>query len=63
MKLSPWRKSSRSGNANDACVELRTQGSTIGVRDSKNPQDGHITISKATLAALTARVKRGELDL
>ncbi|WJK42859.1 DUF397 domain-containing protein [Solwaraspora sp. WMMA2056] len=33
-----WRKSSRSGDNGGSCVEVTTlAGSTIGVRDSKDP--------------------------
>ncbi|MFF4241073.1 DUF397 domain-containing protein [Actinomadura geliboluensis] len=43
-----WRKSSFSGSANDdVCVELGrlASGAGIGVRDSKDPDRGHLTLS------------------
>lgn len=37
-----WRKSSRSGGANDdSCVEIATGTEAVAVRDSKNP-DGPV---------------------
>jgi hypothetical protein len=36
-----WRKSSRSGAGND-CVELVVARSGAAVRDSKNPEGGHL---------------------
>ncbi len=39
-----WRKSSRSGNQGQ-CVEVATADSTWYVRDSKNPDAGHLTVS------------------
>ncbi len=56
-----WRKSSFSGSANDdVCVELGRLGSGagIGVRDSKDPDRGHLTLSGAQFAGLIEQVKR-----
>jgi hypothetical protein len=56
-----WRKSSYSGSANDdVCVELGrlAPGAGIGVRDSKDPDGGHLTLSVAELAGLIEQVKR-----
>ncbi|MFD5466034.1 DUF397 domain-containing protein [Kitasatospora sp. NPDC127059] len=55
-----WQKSSYSG-ANDTCVEVRTVGQLIELRES---DEGH-TILRTTpdaLAALLHGVKAGEFD-
>jgi hypothetical protein len=54
-----WRKSSHSGGANDEqCVELGRLSPGIGVRDSKDPDGGHLTLTVGEFAALLARIKR-----
>ncbi|RAY15981.1 DUF397 domain-containing protein [Actinomadura craniellae] len=56
-----WRKSSRS-NTSGECVEVARLSTTIGLRDSKNPGIGHLSISPECFADLLARVKHGELS-
>ena len=56
-----WRKSSYSGSANDdVCVELGrlAPGAGVGVRDSKDPDGGHLTLSAVQFAGLIEQVKR-----
>ncbi|WUH98555.1 DUF397 domain-containing protein [Spirillospora sp. NBC_00431] len=56
-----WRKSTHSGGANDEhCVELGrlAPGAGIGVRDSKDPDAGHLTLTTAQLAALVGQIKK-----
>ncbi|MFD0856868.1 DUF397 domain-containing protein [Actinomadura adrarensis] len=54
-----WRKSSYSGGANDEhCVELGRLEQGIGVRDSKNPEGGHLTLTSGDFGALLAWIKR-----
>ncbi|SFP25491.1 DUF397 domain-containing protein [Actinomadura madurae] len=56
-----WRKSTHSGGADDEhCVELGrlAPGVGIGVRDSKDPDGGHLTLSVAQFAGLIEQVKR-----
>lgn len=56
-----WRKSSYSINAGQ-CIEL-ADGAGIGLlRDSKHPTGGHLTFSRAELAAFIAAARQGELD-
>ncbi|MWA04561.1 DUF397 domain-containing protein [Actinomadura sp. LD22] len=63
MTVPLWRKSSHSGPEQGDCVEVADVASGVGVRDSKNPQLGHLTLTPATFADLIARAKRNELDL
>ncbi|TDD70570.1 DUF397 domain-containing protein [Actinomadura darangshiensis] len=56
-----WRRSSHSGAANDEqCVELGrlAPGAGIGVRDSKDPDGGHLTLSLVRFAGLIEQVKQ-----
>ncbi|MGI5325413.1 DUF397 domain-containing protein [Actinomadura nitritigenes] len=56
-----WRKSSFSGGADDQhCVELGrlTPEVGIGVRDSKDPDGGHLALTVGEFAALLTRIKR-----
>ncbi|TMQ80703.1 DUF397 domain-containing protein [Actinomadura soli] len=60
-----WRKSSRSGGSaggGDGCVELAALTGTIGVRDSKAPQAGHLTLSAEDFAQLVGAVKADKLN-
>ncbi|MEV0660845.1 DUF397 domain-containing protein [Actinomadura luteofluorescens] len=57
-----WRKSSYSGGVNDEhCVELGrlAPGAGIGVRDSKTPDAGHLTLSPTQFARLIEQIKQG----
>jgi hypothetical protein len=56
-----WRRSSFSVNTGQ-CVELAQVGGSILLRDSKHPEHGHLTFSRAELAALVTAAKAGELD-
>lgn len=62
MSRAVWRKSKRSNNGGN-CVEVADLQSGIGVRDSKAPDAGRLTLSRDGWAALTARAKNGDLDL
>ncbi|XRQ12167.1 DUF397 domain-containing protein [Actinomadura welshii] len=58
-----WRKSTHSGGVDDkACVELGRLAprAGIGVRDSKDPDAGHITLSAEEFAGLVKRIKQHE---
>ncbi|XVQ10300.1 DUF397 domain-containing protein [Spirillospora sp. CA-255316] len=59
-----WHKSSHSGvQAQSDCVELTVLPEGVGMRDSKAPQDGHLTIEPQSFARLVTRIKAGQLDL
>ncbi len=55
-----WRKSSRSGPNGGNCVEMAAIGEIVAVRDSKNPDDGHLTFSGTAWSAFLSRL--GEAD-
>ncbi|MFV2174271.1 DUF397 domain-containing protein [Actinomadura sp. LOL_016] len=60
MSKPVWRKSSRSGTGGaggQECVELATLGNAIGVRDSKNPNGGNLTMSIEAFGELVTRIK------
>ena len=56
-----WRKSSRSGAGND-CVELVVASLGAAVRDSKNPEAGHVAFDVPSWDAFMGAVKGGHLD-
>ncbi|MFI6521297.1 DUF397 domain-containing protein [Spirillospora sp. NPDC050679] len=58
-----WRKSSYSDAHGNECVEIAGLASGIGVRDSKDPGRGHITLSRAGLAAVLSAIKAAKYDL
>ncbi|MEV5572980.1 DUF397 domain-containing protein [Spirillospora sp. NPDC052269] len=51
-----WRKSSRSGTEQGECVELASLAHGIGLRDSKAPEAGYLSLSRSGLAELLGRV-------
>lgn len=50
----PWRKSSFSGGGNSDCVEVALGQVTVGVRDSKSPFGGVLTIPVGAWRGLVA---------
>ncbi|MFH8383640.1 DUF397 domain-containing protein [Kitasatospora sp. NPDC018058] len=60
MDSSVWQKSSYSG-ANNACVEVRTAGDAVELRES---DEGHLILrtTPTALAALLHGIKAGEFD-
>ncbi|WP_067477905.1 DUF397 domain-containing protein [Actinomadura hibisca] len=52
-----WRKARRSNDQGGDCVELGDLGTAIGVRDSKNPDGGHLVVERTVLKALMGRIK------
>jgi hypothetical protein len=59
-----WRKSgySQTDGATD-CVEVADLVCVIGVRDSKNPEGGRLSVSRAEFGGLLRRIKGDELDI
>lgn len=53
-----WRKSSRSTQGTSGeCVEVARLSQSIGVRDSKRPDDVHLSLTAEQFAALVQRIK------
>lgn len=46
-----WRKSSYSGSSGGECVEVADLDPRIGVRDSKSPGSGRLTLSRTAWTA------------
>jgi hypothetical protein len=57
-----WRKSSYSDAGNN-CVEVARVAGGCAVRDSKNPDGGHMIFSADAWAAFVTEVKRGRYDM
>lgn len=53
-----WRKSSYSINGTGQCVELARLEVGIGLRDSKNPDQGHLTLTREALRGLLEAARR-----
>jgi uncharacterized protein DUF397 len=58
-----WRKSSHSGAQQGDCVELAALPGVIGIRDSKNPEAGHLEVTGAAFGSLLNEIKAGRLAL
>ncbi|MFD0689047.1 DUF397 domain-containing protein [Actinomadura fibrosa] len=50
-----WRKSSHSGAHEGECVEVADLNGRVGIRDSKNPAAGQLTLTRQHFTALLAR--------
>lgn len=61
MSGARWRKSSFSGAGND-CVELAVEHVGAAIRDSKNPEAGHIALVTTSWKAFLGAVKEDGLD-
>lgn len=53
-----WRKTRHSDGQGGACVEVASVPGGTGVRDSKNPGAGHLTISQDAFHTLLTNLKR-----
>ena len=53
-----WRKSSYSGSGNN-CVEVAEVAGSRAVRDSKNPDGGHLILGAHVWEAFITDIKRG----
>jgi Domain of unknown function (DUF397) len=56
-----WRKSSHSGSGNN-CVEFASMATAVAVRDSKNPDGGHLVFGAHAWEAFITGIKRGEYE-
>ncbi|MEV5824080.1 DUF397 domain-containing protein [Spirillospora sp. NPDC052242] len=58
MTYPDWRKASRSVDGTSAqCVEIAALPDGIGVRDSKDPEAGHLILTPAAFRKLVERCK------
>ena len=59
-----WRKSSRSDNGGNSCVEVATNlPGVVGVRDTKDRSGPVLAFGPDAWVAFLAGVKAGEFDL
>ncbi|MBC6459174.1 DUF397 domain-containing protein [Actinomadura sp. HBU206391] len=61
-----WRKAGRSGGGgagSQECVEAARLDDGVGLRDSKDPDTGHLTVSPGAFGDLLGRIRAGDLDL
>lgn len=56
-----WRKSSFSGNVNQSCVEAAPLLTRVGVRDTKNRENGHLLVPARQWRVFIGSVKLGSL--
>lgn len=57
-----WRKSSYSTEQEfGTCVEVAELGEQLGVRDSKNPGQPHLTFSRESWSAFVGAIKSSSL--
>ncbi|MFC5179781.1 DUF397 domain-containing protein [Actinomadura harenae] len=59
--MNDWRKSSHStGGGSDGtdCVELANLGTTIGIRDSKAPMHGNLSVPHASFVQLAEHIRQ-----
>ncbi|TDD79817.1 DUF397 domain-containing protein [Actinomadura rubrisoli] len=47
-----WRKSTHSGANEGECVEIADLNGHIGIRDSKTPHSGHLTLTRRNFTTL-----------
>ncbi|HEX2316765.1 MAG TPA: DUF397 domain-containing protein [Thermomonospora sp.] len=58
-----WRKSSHSGTPNDpTCVEVAALSTGLGIRDSKDPHGGRLTVRPSAFGSLVHQIKTGSLN-
>jgi hypothetical protein len=57
MRDTGWFKSTRSGGGTDNCVQVRITDTATGVRDSKNPTGGQLTLGNPTFRTFLTSLK------
>jgi hypothetical protein len=58
MELMNWKRSSYSSSNGQNCVEVaHSPADSIAVRDSKNPDDGHLVVSHGAWRNFTSQIK------
>lgn len=61
MAYSDWHKSTRSGNQAN-CVAVRTDGVTVQVKDTKDPDGAVLTFGAGSWCSFIFAIKAGALD-
>ncbi|MFB4312141.1 DUF397 domain-containing protein [Actinomadura sp. GTD37] len=57
-----WRKSSRSNASGEECVEVAALAAGRGIRDSKAPDAGYLTLTAYGFTQLLTHIKQDELN-
>jgi hypothetical protein len=55
LHFTEWRKSSFSGPPQNDCVEVALAPTVVGLRDSKNPDAGHLVFDRSAWQAFLTR--------
>nr|WP_246199334.1 DUF397 domain-containing protein [Actinomadura syzygii] len=63
ISAAEWKKSSRSTDTGDACVEVAGLAAAVAVRDSKDPDGPKLVFGPAVWQAFATEAKSGALDL
>ncbi|SEG70060.1 protein of unknown function [Thermomonospora echinospora] len=58
-----WRKSRRSDNGGQNCVEIASAEQAVVVRDSKDPEGGILAFRQSEWSAFAQRIKGGCYDI
>ncbi|TQN27804.1 uncharacterized protein DUF397 [Haloactinospora alba] len=56
-----WHKSSYSGGSHQDCVEVAESPDLVRVRDTRNRESGHLTVTSGEWAAFLADVRADRL--
>lgn len=62
MTTTTWVKARKSGGSGGSCVELRRNGDTVELRDSKHPDGAILRFTNAELDAFLDGARNGEFD-
>ncbi|MBC6459028.1 DUF397 domain-containing protein [Actinomadura sp. HBU206391] len=62
-QIADWRKSSRSAQGGDECVEIAGLAGTVAVRDSKNPKGPVLAFDVASFRRFVEAARAGDHDL
>lgn len=54
-----WRRSSHSGGTGGNCVEMGSTPRSVGVRDTKNRDLGHLAVPPAAWRTFVSALRRG----
>ncbi len=59
----PWRKSTRSGQYSDNCVEVAFAPQSVAVRDSKDPSGPILLVTAEEWRSFVRATRAGRFDL